>query len=118
MHERIGVPSTWTVQAPQCPSLHAIFVPVKPSSSRNTCARLTPIGASSSYAPPLTVSSSSGTRRHRHDVGEVDEARRRARDEASLSLVLGLGQRPPQVARGDQQLVNLLELRLVPVALV
>src|SRR6478672_1352110 len=99
MHDSTGTPSICTVHAPQCPSLHAIFVPVKPSSSRNTCARLALIGASSSNTPPFTVSSSSGTGRHRHDVGEVDEARRRARDEASLSLVLGLGERAPQVAR-------------------
>jgi hypothetical protein len=44
MHESRGTPSIWTVQAPQCPSLHAIFVPVSPSSSRRTCARLVPDG--------------------------------------------------------------------------
>ena len=30
MHESVGVPSTSTVHAPQCPSLQAIFVPVSP----------------------------------------------------------------------------------------
>jgi hypothetical protein len=38
MHESIGTPSTWTVHAPQCPSKHAIFVPVSPRSSRRTSA--------------------------------------------------------------------------------
>jgi len=38
MHESVGTPSSWTVQAPQCPSPHAIFVPVSPRSSRRTWA--------------------------------------------------------------------------------
>ena len=46
MHESVGMPSTCTVHAPQWPSLHAIFVPVSPSDSRNACARLVPTGAS------------------------------------------------------------------------
>src|SRR6266849_1001542 len=118
MHDSVGTPSIWTVHAPQCPSLHAIFVPVKPSCSRSSCARLMPIGASSSYDRSLTVSVSSGTRRHRHDVGEMDEAGRRAGDDARFGLVLGLGERAPEVACGDEQLVDLIELRFVSVALV
>src|SRR4029077_17850194 len=39
MHDSLGTPSIWMVQAPQCPSLQAIFVPVSPSCSRKTCAR-------------------------------------------------------------------------------
>src|SRR5207244_10140602 len=70
------------------------------------------------WSPPFTVSLSSGTGRHRHDVGEMNETGRRARDEARLGLILDLGERAPEVARGDEQLVDLRELRLVPVALV
>src|SRR5436189_3089656 len=72
MQESTGTPSSWTVQAPQCPSPQAIFVPVRPRSSRKTCASDRPTGASYSYVPPLMRSS--GRRRHRHDVREVDEA--------------------------------------------
>jgi hypothetical protein len=31
MHDSVGMPSICTVHAPQWPSLHAIFVPVRPS---------------------------------------------------------------------------------------
>ena len=44
MHESRGTPSTWTVHAPQCPSAHAIFVPVRPSRSRRTDASVVPTG--------------------------------------------------------------------------
>ena len=50
MHDSVGTPSSCTVQAPQCPSLHAILVPVSPSSSRSTCASDRPTGTSSSKA--------------------------------------------------------------------
>ena len=36
MHESVGTPSICTVHAPQCPSLHAIFVPVSPTTSRSS----------------------------------------------------------------------------------
>src|SRR2546422_8844245 len=118
MHDSVGTPSIWTVHAPQWPSLHAIFVPVRPSCSRSSCARLMPTGASSSYDRSLTVSVSSGTRGHRHDVGEMDEARRRAGDDARFGLVLCLGERAPEIACRHEQLMDLVELRFVPVALV
>src|ERR1700746_4107577 len=35
-HDRIGVPSTWTVQAPQRPTPQPNLVPVRPSVSRRT----------------------------------------------------------------------------------
>jgi hypothetical protein len=46
MHESIGTPSSMTVQAPQWPSPHATLVPVRPMSSRRTCASERPTGAS------------------------------------------------------------------------
>jgi hypothetical protein len=42
MQESAGTPSTSTVQAPQCPSPHATFVPVRESSSRKTSASVVP----------------------------------------------------------------------------
>src|SRR5438105_12488555 len=95
------------VHAPQWPSLHAIFVPVNPSCSRSTSARLAPTGASSTCSLPLTVTRSSGIRRQGEDVGEMDEPRGGARDGARSCLVLRLGQRPPEVACGEQQLADL-----------
>jgi len=50
MQERIGTPSTSTVHAPQCPSLHAIFVPVSPRSSRSVSASDCPTSACTSYS--------------------------------------------------------------------
>ena len=66
MHDSIGTPPTSTVQAPQCPSPHATFVPVRPRSSRSTSASDRPTGTSTWYAWPLTFTSSTG--RHRNDV--------------------------------------------------
>src|SRR6266571_2470172 len=118
MQESTGTPSTCTVHAPQWPSLQAIFVPVSPTTSRSACARLIPIGASISYTCSLTVSASSGTGRHRHDVGEMNEPEGRARDHPSFRFVLRFWQRAPQLARREQQLADLIELRDVAVALV
>ena len=112
MHESVGVPSICTVHAPQCPSLHAIFVPVSPSYLAQQLREAHPdrrLDRRSAW--PLTVSASSGMRRHRDDVGEMDETRRRPRDDARLRLVLGLRQRAPELARGEQELADLLELR-------
>src|SRR5437868_7924718 len=104
MQERVGTPSTCTVHAPQCPSLQEILVPVSPRTSRSSCARLIPIGASTSYMWSLTVSESSGTGGHRHDVGEMDETEGGARDEAGIRFVLRFGQRAPELARCDEEL--------------
>src|SRR3569833_369019 len=116
MHESVGTPSTCTVQAPQWPSLHAIFVPIRPSSSRSTCASDVPTGEWKSYVWPLMRRS--GTARRRQDVGEVEQARARARDQARVRLVLGLGQHPPELARRGQQLADLVELLAVAVPLI
>src|SRR5439155_5316658 len=48
MHDSVGTPATRTVQAPQWPSPHAIFVPVRPRSSRSTCASERSTGTSTS----------------------------------------------------------------------
>ena len=45
MHESTGAPSRRTVQAPQWPSPQAIFVPVRPRSSRSASASVRPTGA-------------------------------------------------------------------------
>src|SRR5919198_3714467 len=118
MHDSVGTPSTCTVHAPQWPSLHAPFVPVSPSRSRRTVARLAPIGTSTTCSSPFTTSVTSGTGRHRHDVGEVDEPRRRACDDARRVVVLCLGQRAPELASRDEDVVDLVELLDVPVRLV
>src|SRR5213593_2714940 len=102
MHESVGVPSTRTVQAPQWPSPHATFVPVRPSSSLRTAARERPTGASTWYAPPLTLIS--GTGGHRDDVSEMDEPERQPRGGCPIGVVLELGQRAPQVTRREQKL--------------
>ena len=68
MHESTGTPSSCTVHAPQWPSPHAIFVPVRPRSSRSTSASVRPTAGSTSYAWPLTLS----MRGHRQDVREVE----------------------------------------------
>ena len=44
---KTGTPSSSTVQAPQCPSPQAIFVPVSPMSSRSVSASVCPTGSSS-----------------------------------------------------------------------
>src|SRR3954454_10218112 len=111
MHESVGTPSIWTVHAPQWPSLHAIFVPVRPSSSRRSCASETPTRAPrTSYSWPLTLSFRSLTARHRQHVGEVDEAGAGARDQPCVRVVLGFGEHAPEVAGGGQQLADLQEL--------
>src|SRR5262245_63079921 len=111
MHERAGTPSSITVHAPQCPSPHATFVPVRPRSSRSTCASERPTCASNSYVSPLMRSS--GRRRHRHDVGEVDEPERRAHMRDAVVLVALLRQGPPHVTCGKQELADLVELLAV-----
>src|SRR5919198_388911 len=116
MHDRAGMPSRSTVQAPQWPSPQAIFVPVRPRSSRRTYASGRPTGGSTAWTPPLTLSSS--TAGHRQDVRQVDEPKRRARRRHPLALVLDLGQRTPEVASGRQELLDLLELGDAAVPLV
>src|SRR5436190_4561717 len=118
MHDSVGTPSTCTVHAPQCPSLHAVYAPVRPSRSRSSVARLVPTGASTTCASPFTVRRTSGTGRHRDDVGEVDEPRSRTSHRARGVVVLGLGQRAPELARREQDVLNLVELLDVAVRLV
>src|SRR5947208_7697376 len=57
MHESTGTPSNCTVQAPQWPSAHATFVPVRPRSPRSVSASVWPTGASTLYTPPFTRNS-------------------------------------------------------------
>src|SRR3954469_4501620 len=112
MHESTGTPSSCTVHAPQWPSPQAIFVPVSPRSSRSVSARELPTdGSGTRYRSPLTLSSS--TARHRQDVRQVDEPEGRTARRALVVLVVELGQRPPQVARGLEQPPDLLPLVLV-----
>src|ERR671930_937585 len=108
MHESTGTPSSWTVQLPQWPSPQAIFVPVSPSGPRSVSARVWPTGASTSYLAPFTCNSTIG--RHRQDVRQVHEPKRRPRDDALLGFVLELRQHPPEVARRLEQLANALAL--------
>src|SRR5437773_7910659 len=113
MQERVGTPSSCTVQAPQCPSPHATFVPVRPRSSRSTCASERPTGASKECLPPSTRSS--GRCCARHHVGQVDEPEGCARVRHPVPLVPILGQRQPHVLRDAQELSDLLELLFVSV---
>src|SRR5262245_22744638 len=53
VQERIGRPSTWTVQLPQWPAPHPNFVPVNPSVSRNTQSNGVSVSASTSTLLPL-----------------------------------------------------------------
>ena len=78
------------MHAPQWPSPHATFVPVRPSSSRSVSARLTPTGAELVYEWPLTRSVVSGTGGHRENVGEVHEPERGARRDHALAVLLDL----------------------------
>src|SRR5262249_61395827 len=93
MHESVGLPSTRTVQAPQCPSPQATFVPVSESSSRSASASVVPTGLRTSYTWSLTFTSGIGG--HRLDVGEVDQAGRQPHGLALADLVLRLGERGP-----------------------
>src|SRR5918999_5270861 len=111
--ESTGTPSSCTVQAPQCPSLQATFVPVSPSSSRSTSASEVPTAASTACASPLTRSSSIGG--HGDDVGEVDEREGRAAHPRPLALVLDLRQRAPQLLGGREELSDLVELLRIAV---
>src|SRR4029453_9886255 len=114
MHESTGTPSSCTVQAPQWPSLQATFVPVRPRSSRSVSARVRPTGGSAtSSTAPFTRSSS--TRRHRKDVRQVHEPKRRAAYDPLFAFVVDLRKHAPQVARGLQQLADALALVLVAV---
>src|SRR5690349_6317213 len=114
MHESTGTPSSWTVHAPQCPSPQATFVPVSPSGSRSVSASVWPTGASTSYLNPLTTSSTTGG--HRQDVRQVDEPKRRPRDDALLGLVLELGEHAPEVSRRHEQLADPVAFLLVSIA--
>src|SRR6266480_534699 len=113
MQDNVGTPSSMTVQAPQWPSPQATFVPVRPMSSRSTCASERPTGASTSYVSPLMRSSDNG--RHRHDVGEVDQPEGRARVRHAILLVALLREGAPHLLRGRQQLTDLFELVTVAV---
>src|SRR5205823_4827466 len=110
--ESAGTPSSCTVQAPQCPSPHATLVPVSPRSSRKTWASDLPTGASYAWTPPLMWSS--GRRRHRHDVGKVDEAEGRTHVRYAIPLVRVLRKGQPHRLVGRQQLADLIQL--LPVA--
>src|SRR3954468_8800773 len=115
MHESVGTPSTRPVQAPQWPSLHAIFVPLSPSSSRSASASDVPTGASTRNPPPLMRNSGSG--RHRLDVRQVDQPERQPVRRPPLARVLDLGEVLPQGARRLEQLANAVDLVRAPVAL-
>src|SRR6266550_914557 len=116
MQDNVGTPSSMTVHAPQWPSPQATFVPVRPMSSRSTCASERPTGASTSYVSPLMRSSDNG--RHRHDVGEVDEPEGRAGVCNAVLLVAFLRQRPPHGLRHGEQLADLIQLGAVAVGAV
>src|SRR5581483_2369727 len=112
MHDSVGTPSTSTVHAPQWPSPHATFVPVSDSSSRSASASVVPTSQWRSYAWPLT--SSTGDRLDVRDVHEpVDESP----GLALLDLVFDLRHGEPEVARGDEQLLDAVDDVGVPVAL-
>src|SRR4051812_5995635 len=97
MQESTGTPSSCTVQAPQCPSPQAIFVPVRPSSPRRVSASVGPTGGSTRYRPPLILSSTTGC--PRQDVRQVHEPKRRPAHRPLLALVLDLWEHAPEVAR-------------------
>src|SRR6478672_3861886 len=54
-HDRRAAPSTWTVQAPHCPSPQPYFVPVRRSSSRKTQRRGVSGSTFTDRDRPLTV---------------------------------------------------------------
>src|SRR5262245_40905074 len=54
-HERIAMPSTWTVQAPHCTMPQPYLVPVSPIVSRNTHSSGVLGSTSTSWAAPLIV---------------------------------------------------------------
>src|SRR6266536_710155 len=103
------MPSSRTVHAPQWPSAHAIFVPVRPRSSRSVSARVRPTGASSSYCSPLILSSS--TAGHRNNVCEVDEPEGDAPC-VHLVLLFDLRKLAPGLLSDREQLPNALEVAL------
>ena len=55
-HERTGLPSIWTVQTPHCAMPQPNFVPVIPSTSRNTQSSGTSSDASTVLSSPLIFS--------------------------------------------------------------
>ena len=55
VQERVATPSTWTVQAPQSAIPQPNFVPVMPSTSRNTHKRGVSPSTSTVRARPLTL---------------------------------------------------------------
>src|SRR5205823_14247501 len=87
-----------------------------PRSSRRTYASGRSTGGSTGWTPPFTRSSSTG--RHREDVGEVDQPEGGAADGDPVALVLDLGQRAPELAGREQELLYLLELLDASVPLV
>lgn len=55
MQERVGWPSTSTVQAPHCPSPHPYLVPVKRRSSRKTVSKGVARSAFTAWSVPFTL---------------------------------------------------------------
>src|SRR6266851_5104538 len=55
IHERVATPSTWTVQAPQSAMPQPNFVPVIPSTSRNTHKSGVSPSTSTVRSRPLTL---------------------------------------------------------------
>jgi hypothetical protein len=55
MHERVAVPSIWTVQAPHKPTPQPNFVPVMPSTSRSTQSRGVSLSTSAIWSVPLIL---------------------------------------------------------------
>ena len=55
-HERMGAPSTWTVQAPQSAMPQPNLVPVRPTTSRNAHRSGMSAGASTFSTLPLMLS--------------------------------------------------------------
>src|SRR5262245_1496987 len=55
-HERVALPSRWTVQAPHWAMPQPYFVPVRPRTSRRTHKRGMSSGAATSRSSPLTLS--------------------------------------------------------------
>src|SRR5262245_3728083 len=116
MHDSVGTPSTSTVQAPQWPSPHAIFVPVSSRSSRSTSASVRPTGTSRWYGSPLT-SIDRSIRCHCPDICKVNQPKRRPRQLAELLWVVDLRERAPEVPCADEQRLDTFQLRRRSVAL-
>src|SRR5215472_6666065 len=79
-HERMGTPSTCTVQAPHSAIPQPYLVPIRPSVSRSTQSRGVSESTSTSQARPLTVrraipSLSTGPPKRRFDRPEISSKR-------------------------------------------